>query len=351
MLIVESLLITLLLVTLAVSSYTDCRKSLIHNALLLRAGVAAILLDVIYYIFFAQSYLFDFLLNCIVLILIGLALYRFRIWAAGDSKLLFFVALAIPGRLYVLRAQAGTGILIILLAFITAFCWVTVHGLYTGIREKNLLELSGTARASQRKFHPVRILASYIMMVGVIQIFDCLLRSVMSAAFFHGSMMMQACYCLLVLSMLYVRRKMSVPQIVLTAGLSWLTVLALVSLGIYQLQYTVSLSILVWAGLLIGLRMVVEKYNYQIIPTSEVKAGQILTAATILKFTRSRVKGLPDCITEDLDARLTMDEAESVHRWEKSKYGEPTVVIVRKIPFAIFIMTGTLLFLIYEVMG
>lgn len=348
MIIVESLLLTLLLVTLAVSSYTDCRESLIHNALLLRTGIAAIVLDIMYYLFYGQQYIIDFLLNSGVLILIGLALYAFRIWAAGDSKLLIFVALAIPGRLYGLQGREEAGILIVLLAFITAFCWVTAHGLYVGIREKNIFARS---KMSRMKIHPVRTFASYVMLVGVIQIFDCLLRIIMPAAIFQAGMMMQACYCLLVIFMLYVRRKMNVQKIMLTAGLSWLAVLALVSMGIYQLRYTVSLSILFWALLLIGLRLLVEKYSFQVIPTSEVKAGQILTAATVLKFTRSRVKNLPDCLTGDLDARLTAAEAESVHRWEKSKYGEPTVVIVRKIPFAIFIMTGTVLFLIYEVTG
>lgn len=348
MLVVESLLITLLLVTLAVSSYTDCRESLIHNALLLRAGILAAMLDVLYYMFFGQQYLVDFLLNSGLFILIGLALYRFRIWAAGDSKLLFLVALAIPGRLYTLQDQEGAGIFIILLAFITAFCWVAGQGLYIGMREKNLFQRFGSSRMN---IHPTRIIASYIMMVGVIQIFDCLLRSIMSAVIFQTSMVMQSCYCLLVLFMLYVRRKMNMKKIILTAGLSWMTVLVLVTSGIYHLQYTVSVSILAWAVFLIALRLVVEKYSYQMIPTSEVKAGQILTAATVWKFTHSRVKGLPICATEDLEARLTADEAESVHRWEKSKYGEPTVVVVRKIPFAIFLMIGTVFFLIYEIMG
>ena len=54
-------------------------------------------------------------------------------------------------------------------------------------------------------------------------------------------------------------------------------------------------------------------------------------------------------MTEDLRSRITSEEAESIHRWEKSAGGKPYVVIVRKIPFAIFIGIGTLAFLIIEV--
>lgn len=60
---------------------------------------------------------------------------------------------------------------------------------------------------------------------------------------------------------------------------------------------------------------------------------------------KSQVRGLPRITTEDLDARLSKNEAESVKRWEFSKYGQPTITIVRKVPFAVFILIGTLFFL------
>jgi hypothetical protein len=97
--------------------------------------------------------------------------------------------------------------------------------------------------------------------------------------------------------------------------------------------------------------MNIEKYNYQLIQTEQIRAGQILSVATIMSFSVSRVRGLPQGITEDLRSRITAAEAESVRRWESSKYGETHVVIVRKIPFAIFISIGTILFLIIEVVG
>ena len=70
----------------------------------------------------------------------------------------------------------------------------------------------------------------------------------------------------------------------------------------------------------------------------------ILSAGTVLSFRVSSVKGLPKNAQESMKAKLTEEEAQAVRRWEKSKYGQPTVVIVRKLPFAILISVGFWLF-------
>lgn len=64
----------------------------------------------------------------------------------------------------------------------------------------------------------------------------------------------------------------------------------------------------------------------------------------------SRVKGLPDMSHENISDRISESECESIHRWEKSKYGSKTVKIVRKIPFAIFISLGIVTYIIVGVM-
>ena len=56
------------------------------------------------------------------------------------------------------------------------------------------------------------------------------------------------------------------------------------------------------------------------------------------------VKNLPQNAQESMKAKLTEEEAQAVRRWEKSRYGQLTVVVVRKLPFAILISVGFLLF-------
>lgn len=76
------------------------------------------------------------------------------------------------------------------------------------------------------------------------------------------------------------------------------------------------------------------------IPTKEVKEGMIMSYFAIQQFFGSRVKGLPDTTDETTKSRISADEADAIKRWEKSKYGQPQIMVVRYIPFAVFILIG-----------
>ena len=97
-------------------------------------------------------------------------------------------------------------------------------------------------------------------------------------------------------------------------------------------------------------RLFADKYNYKIIPLSELKPGMILAFVSIIAFMGSKVEGLPTSTTEDLKSRLSVSEVESIKKWAESSKGIETITIVRKIPFALFIAIGTIVFTILEVL-
>lgn len=92
------------------------------------------------------------------------------------------------------------------------------------------------------------------------------------------------------------------------------------------------------------MRILIATQSYQVIQTALVRPGMILSTASSMQFIASRVKGLPGISTEDLRSRLTEEQAESIKRWEHSAKGQPQITIVRKIPFAIFISLGFVLY-------
>lgn len=340
MIIIEALILTVLLMVLIFCSYTDCRDSLIRNSALLKAGLIIGTLDIAYYIIYGTQYLVIFLFNAGLLAIISLMLYALKIWAGGDSKLLLLISIAIPGRLYALNGSDNmSGILIIVFSFLSAFFIIVMHSVMIGIQSGDLFKIR-----MNRKMDIVRILVSYAMVVGIMQVFDGVMWLVFPFIMKENWMLVQTFYCMVLLMTIYIRSSISMRYIYYTTIISWLSLIIMVASGEYVLQYKVSLSILIWACTLLCIRGMIEKYNYQVIPTSKVKKGDILSASTVMEFRRSRVRGLPHCMTEDLEARLTEEEADSVHRWEKSKYGNNTVIIVRKIPFAVFLTIGTLLF-------
>ena len=89
-----------------------------------------------------------------------------------------------------------------------------------------------------------------------------------------------------------------------------------------------------------------DRFNYEWIRTSDVKAGMILSYFAIQQFYGSRVKGLPVSTDETTKSRITQEEADSIKRWEKSKYGKAQIMVVRYIPFAVFILIGMITYLI-----
>ena len=171
LMILEALLLTTLLLLLGSASYTDCRVSHIWNRHLGYAAVPIFLLDFAYYsplVGDGLAYWQPFLLNAVCLALTGLLLYALHIWAAGDTKLLLLVALAIPGRLYGGHLPyAGSGILIVAFAFLAAFAYVVLCGL--GQRWRASRRLQGpqgeNIRTVVKKLDWPRIAASYLLMV------------------------------------------------------------------------------------------------------------------------------------------------------------------------------------------
>jgi hypothetical protein len=126
-----------------------------------------------------------------------------------------------------------------------------------------------------------------------------------------------------------------------------IALIGLTTMGIYSGFYvfrSFDLKLIPITIVIIMIRHYSEQYNYKTIATEELKEGMILSWASIAMFAPSRVQGLPKSTTEDMDSRLTSQQVADIIRWKDSKYGQPELVVVRKMPFAIFISIGFFIF-------
>ena len=112
--------------------------------------------------------------------------------------------------------------------------------------------------------------------------------------------------------------------------------------------YSINIKMLVLVLIIMMFRSVSEKYNYEEIKIEDLRPRMILSFGSVLKFYSSRIKGLPQSTTETTDSRLTEEEVESIKRWSKTKKGKDTIVIVRHMPFAPFMLVGEILFFILK---
>lgn len=345
MIILESILTTILITALGISVYTDITRGIISNKVVFYSLVCATLTNVVYYAIFAGQYLYSFCMNAGVLCFVAIALYALKIWGGGDSKLLFVIALTIPGRFYNLSGYSNnTSVLIVAFSFLVAFLVIVSHSLYLGINEGSLFSFP------RKKIDIKRLGLSYFMMVSIVQLINIIITIFFSDYIMQNWIVLQMINCFLVLFLISVQSRISDMQLLAITLFSAISIYGLCFSKNVSLYNGVNWKLIPLTIFIIALRLLISKYCYRQIPTDEVKAGQILAASTIMLFQFSKVKGLPQGVSEDLNSKITEQEAASIKRWKDSKYGQEKILVVRKIPFAIYIAIGTALFLVFEVM-
>ena len=340
----ETGLLFSLFVLLVWASYTDCKESIIKNKLLAVTASIAIIFDILYYSLFATDCLTLFITNELILTLIAFLFYTYNLWAAGDSKLLFVIGLCIPGRFYSFGLfGVGSSFVIVLITFSVAFVYVIAESLILGIKNKNLF------RFQLGKFDLLRAFFSYLFMVAACTVVNFFVYLVFPFLQNEGTILQTLISFVVILSLIQIREKLTTKNIFILCLISWIIEITLLLFGKIRMVYVLDISSWVIVFVIMFVRLIADKYNYQAIPTEQVKVGQILSAASVFEFQVSNIQGLPTNTTEDLRSRLSEAEVQSIKRWKDSAHGKPYIVVVRKIPFAAFISIGTIAFVIAEV--
>lgn len=322
----------------AVSSYTDCTRGKISNRLTLPVAIVAVLLDCISYIAIDKSLLICFIVNSIAVICISITFYALKIWAGGDCKLLCAIALLFPVGLYWSdELSTPTLWLIVGISFSVSFFYLIIES----IRSAKTIGSISWGRINAKFIHAaIHYLQTNLIVTTVSYVYQLLI-----APFFQIPSMVYTALCICFISFI------QDVQFLYTRSMS-VGLLVLNSVAFLATKNTVQVSdlyIYLIVLVLMIVRIFMDQYNYKTINTVDIKAGMILSRPSSILFEKSRIKGLPGISDETLGSRLSVEEAASIIRWKDSKYGLDSLVIVRKIPFAIFISIGTFLYLILRV--
>lgn len=313
-----------------------------HILLFFKIGIVIQFLYIIYRgiftrdIFFLISYFINFLLGSVVSIL----LYHFQIWAAGDSKYTILMMILFPLSLKE-RFIGGNGVLIYIATFSISFIYLVLESIYLFIKEAPHLKKDRSFNFKIMKDFVKSWLFSFCTIIiiygGIEQI---------ASEFFLENIILIRIFVILFMFYFLEKSKNKVVYFSVMA-------LGLLILIVNYLRYGSNSKVIfdyrmiLFVLLVIVLRNLCSRYNYKKIKTKDVSKGMILSAGTFMGFTNSRVKGLPEFKGESIRAKITEEEAESIRRWEKSKYGQEYIFILRQIPFAPFISIGTLVVVLY----
>lgn len=335
MFLTEAIMLSVLFFTCAYVTVTDLRNSIIQNKVILTSGIVAIILNAIYFSLFASDFIIAYFVNVGIMTFISIAFYAIHIWAAGDSKLLILTIMLIPTRLYYEGNIVSATVVLVIMIFSFAFIYTIIESICIGIKEKNLFKIE-KIQANIKS-----MVLQYIKCTCLVMLFNYIFNLILPK-FYSLNIELSMILNMIVIFLGYNIKIFDKPL--------WLTILAIPTLALqiftYGLKTNVDLKIYCLVVIVLLLRIISEKYNYMTIPTNSVKRGMVMSYTTIMNFMPSRIKGLPTTTTEDIRTRITEEQAESIRRWENSKYGQSEIIIVRKIPFAIFISFGTIVYVI-----
>lgn len=338
----EGLLLSIILVLGIIVIVSDINSGIIRNKALLIAVVSGILVNIIYLAFFVRECIVIYLINWVAVSGVAILLYAYHFWAAGDSKLMIALAFLIPARYYENSVLLISGIYYIVFIFMIAYLYIIIESLILAYKKKRFFK----ERFDKKylKLFLQRYLISYLYLRTI-----SLLLQHIFGSFYNNNQLFFAFMNIFIVIFIHENPRFQKKWLVIAIGSGN-------AIGfIYNVLHRdtiVNSAILRNYGIVLlalFLRYLVSGYNYEEIATASVKKGMVLSYGTVATFMVSRVKGLPQSTNEDMSSRITEEEAEAIRRWENSKHGKATIIIVRKIPFAIFIVLGTLLFLIMRI--
>ena len=318
-----------------ITSVTDIKENKISNKLLLLFGITGIALTIAQYIFKTNILWSAYFLNLTLVVVFSIVLYVLHIWAAGDSKLLIVLGILLPANYCMLAGRiVPWSVLVVALSFIVSFVYLLAESIWLFITHKGEFSLKNVTKNSKQFF------IAYVRNIIYIS-FALKLESFFAKDWFNGHgwaiLGINISLILLISSFEFLKK---IPVVAIALVLS-------IALSVFTGEWFLSISRLKYYLLVVIimlLRIMISEYNYATIPTSEVKKGMILSSVTTVFMSKSRVKGLPEISREDMRSRLTAEEAEAVVRWGKTKNGLEEVQIVRKVPYAIFIFSGLLIY-------
>ena len=344
MIYVETLMLTIVVFALCVASITDIRKGLIPNKLIIIAGSVCVLMDVVYYTFVFREGLVAFICNSLIMIAIAGLLYVLDIWAAGDSKLFFLVSIGIPSRLYSFIPLSYCPLfLLLMIVFSVAFVFSTGETLVRSIIEKRKVWKEINLRISIPKVF--YLFMSLLFLFLSVMLCNALISVVLKDNETNSVLLILMMDFLITLILVDIRKKLSQKVIVVANSAMIIIALVLMLLGYLKLSFGSSgLISFIALVVVITVKLLSEKYNYQEIPLESLKCNMILSCVVATRLNMTGVLKNTLLTTETRKARLAQNEVDAIKK-NGEKQGYSSVVVVRKLPFAIFIFVGTILFL------
>ena len=324
----EAAFLTCLIVTGTLTAISDFKYSIVENRTLLITVACSLLIHIISICVGIPCDYMSWIINFLIGSSLAVVMYAGKMWAAGDAKL--FIALyTMVCPWYLNGASYVYGVVPYIYIFVPSLLWVFVDTIIRILRKEERKKTKADFKNILKNIFIVFVNTTALYYVCAV----CIPGFVEENALLISAVIIIYGFVCLHVSWLKTMISIFIHACVL-AGV----------LLISQVNF-------MWPGLESYISIIAvfliqrfsSLYNYQRIMSKDVKKGMILSAETVILFQKSRIHNLPCNPTEELNAKITEDEAQAVIRWAGSVNGQEYVWIVRKIPFAMMVTIGFIL--------
>ncbi len=341
---VTNALLILTLIAASIATVTDLKYGKIYNKMIIILGLIGAPLVTTLYGFLNKDLLLQFIINFSITIMLSLLFYAFKIWAAGDAKLMALLVFLLPySYYYSYEGMYFPTIYIFIVIFSLAFLYVVMESIFLSIQDCKMLK--------------ARIKSIHISLSGTVNFLIILLSGMLLSGLFancfsvmFGDVFLKNAYAFSILNFFaltlfysIVKSKYMCYALIVEIILNTLFVLA-TKANLANI-IPIRLSSVFMAITIIFIRFIADTYNYRVIMASETRAGMVLSYASAILL--SSFKKGPTILTDETTkTRILEEQAQAIRNWAATRKDEPSISIVRLMPFSIFILVGLLLYLL-----
>lgn len=307
----------------------DIKSRKILNKFLIKYIIFLIIFKIIDFYFFSLKFDFYLIQYYIISIILPFILYLFKIWGAGDSKLLTLYFLSVPNN--IIKKFYYIYILKYLNILFVISCLIYFS-----------LGLSRIIKLKKLDFNKEKIKIQLLFLL-----FTILFLNIVNIIIFRKFDINVYIAVLLNLGIIFIIQKLLTKLLLNKKIYFFLLVLILLNLNFISLRFIYRIMFAVGIFFLREIIIFSEKKEILI---EELKIGDILSKQTLDKFLKSRIKNLPKI---DLGSNKkvyilqNIEELEAIKCWKNSKYGTDKIEIEKSIPFSIYICLSYFITFIY----
>ncbi|SCL81221.1 prepilin peptidase [Sporanaerobacter sp. PP17-6a] len=333
-----------------VSSVTDFKRGKIYNKIILTVLVIGTPFVFFKYGYFNNYFLKEYLINIAITIIFSILFYAFRIWAAGDAKLMDLMVYLIPYDYYrYINQKFFPGIYLFAIIFSLAYVYVVLESIILSFVKPALLK----QKLTNNNISGNTIIKFFIRFLTGSSIgnlfFNILLR--IGGEYYLNNRYVFSLIIFFLLSAFYsaLKDNMKAYYIIFAFSIS-----VNVMFSIYNGQrlrdiFSYSLMSVFIMAIIMIIRFFTETYNYKKVLASEVKAGMVISYESVITLLGTNKNGIVIFTDETTKSRISEEDARAISIWGE-KNPEIYLKIVRLMPFSIFIFIGIIVFIFMGVL-